>query len=160
MLVGCLERQEVSYLDMATKAHHLIANGMFGVTNKIHINSGNGVSIKEYMFYMYIILSVMSLIGFMIANIVVKGKDTKLLFNGKAILFALLYGFLNSVGMFLQYSFADKIPASILFPLSNGGCIVFGLIIGCIYYRRKPKLPDIIQLLVATLGMVFFIVSF
>jgi len=137
-----------------------IANGMFGVTNKIHINSGNGVSIKEYMFYMYIILSVMSLIGFLIANTVVKGKDTKPFFNGKAILFALLYGFLNSVGMFLQYSFADKIPASILFPLSNGGCIVFGLIIGCIYYRRKPKLPDIIQLLVATLGMVFFIVSF
>ena len=137
-----------------------LANGMFGVTNKMHITSGNGLSIKEYMFYMYISLSVLSMFSFGIVNIFLKGKGTKELFDKKAIIFAILYGLLNSVGMFLQYSYADKIPASILFPLSNGGCIVFGLIIGCIAYRRKPTLPDIIQILVAISGMVFFFVTF
>jgi len=60
--------------------------------------------------------------------------------------------------MFLQYSFADKVPASILFPLSNGGCIVFALIIGCIAYRKKPTIPDIIQFVIALGGMTLFII--
>ena len=138
-----------------------IANGFFGSVNKIHIVSGIGLSIKEYMFYMYLCLFTISSLSFLTLSVFSKDKETtKGLFKSEGFIFALIYGLVNSVGMFLQYSFADKIPASILFPLSNGGCIVFGLIIGCIYYRRKPKLPDIIQLLVATLGMVFFIVSF
>jgi glucose uptake protein GlcU len=75
-----------------------------------------------------------------------------------AYFFAFLYGLVNSVGMFLQYSYADKVPASILFPLSNGGTMVFGLIIGCIAYRKKPTLPDIIQIVIAILGMVLFLI--
>lgn len=134
-----------------------LANGFFGSINKIHIVSGEGLSIKEYMFYMYASLFLMSTLSFFVVALF-KKEDTKLLFNRWAILFAFLYGLVNSVGMFLQYSFADKVPASVLFPLSNGGCIVFGLIIGCIAYKKKPTLPDIIQMLIAITGMVLFII--
>lgn len=136
-----------------------IANGVFGSINKLHISSNNGLSIREYMFYIYFSIFIISSTSFGVMSIFNK-NETKSLINIKGMSFALIYGLVNSVGMFLQYSFADKIPASILFPLSNGGCIVFGLIIGCIAYRKKPKLSDIIQLIIAIMGMSLFIISF
>ena len=134
-----------------------LSNGFFGSINKIHIVSGKGLSIKEYMFYMYFCIFLMSSISFGIMALF-KKDNTKVLFNPWALLFAFSYGLVNSVGMFLQYSYADKVPASILFPLSNGGTLVFGLIIGCIAYRKKPTLPDIIQISIAIIGMVLFII--
>lgn len=132
-----------------------LANGFFGVVNKIHIVSQNGLSINEYMFYMYSWIFVISTISFLIFSM--KKKDeVKQLINIKGMLFAFIYGLLNGFGMFMQYMYADVIPASILFPLSNAGCIVFSLIIGCIAYRKKPKLQDIIQFLVALTGMILF----
>ena len=134
-----------------------LSNGFFGSVNKIHIVSGQGLSIKEYMFYMYLCIFVMSSISFGIMSIF-KKDSTKVLFNPWALLFAFIYGLVNSVGMFLQYSYADRVPASVLFPLSNGGALVFGLIIGCIAYKKKPTIPDIIQVSIAIVGMVLFIV--
>ena len=134
-----------------------LSNGFFGVVNKIHIVSGNGLSIYEYMFYMYMWLATISLLPLSI-SLFKKDNGFKDMIKPYPILFALLYGLLNSGGMAMQYAFADKIPASILFPLSNGGCIVFGLIIGCIAYRKKPKLQDIIQVLVAISGMILFFI--
>ena len=134
-----------------------LSNGFFGSVNKIHIVSNEGLSIKEYMFYIYLVLFLLSSIS--LAFTFTKEKEKSVaLFNTKGIVFALLYGLVNSVGMFLQYSFADKIPASILFPLSNGGCIVFALIIGCIAYKKKPTLADIIQFIIALSGMVLFLI--
>lgn len=132
-----------------------LANGFFGTINKMHIVSGKGLSIKEYMFYMYSWIFVISLISLLIASIKRVDK-VKPLLNVKGIIFAVLYGLLNGFGMFMQYMFADKVPASVLFPLSNAGCIVFSLIIGSIAYRKKPKLQDIIQLSIALAGMVLF----
>ena len=132
-----------------------LSNGFFGTVNKIHIVSNQGLSIKEYMFYMYIWISVISFISLLVFSIKHK-EDTKVLINTKGILFAVLYGLLNGFGMFMQYMYADVIPASILFPLSNAGCIVFSLIIGCIAYRKKPKVQDIAQLLIALAGMTLF----
>ena len=89
--------------------------------------------------------------------IYVKNTDkVKPLINVKGSIFAVLYGLLNGFGMFMQYMYADTIPASILFPLSNAGCIIFSLIIGCIAYKKKPKLQDIIELIIALSGMTLF----
>lgn len=41
-----------------------LSNGFFGSINKIHIVSGQGLSIKEYMFYMYSCIFVISSISF------------------------------------------------------------------------------------------------
>lgn len=133
-----------------------LANGFFGTVNKMHIVSNNGLSIKEYMFYMYSCMFVLSVIPLIVLSIVTKKNDEKSLFQFKPVLFAMLYGLLNGFGMFMQYMYADTVPASILFPLSNAGCIVFSLIIGCIVYRKKPKIQDIFQLIVALLGMSLF----
>lgn len=132
-----------------------LANGFFGVVNKIHIVSNKGLSIKEYMFYMYSWISVISLLSLLFASIR-KVDQVKPLINKKGILFAFIYGLLNGFGMLMQYMFADVIPASILFPLSNAGCIIFSLIIGSIVYLKKPKLQDIIQLVIALVGMILF----
>ena len=132
-----------------------LSNGFFGAVNKIHISSHQGLSIKEYMFYVYACIFVISSIS-LLFSFLKKDHQTKTLFNFKGFLFAFIYGLVNSVGMFLQYAFADKIPASILFPLSNGGCIVFALIISSIAYRKKPSLSDIIQFAIALGGMVLF----
>ena len=132
-----------------------LSNGLFGVTNKIHIVSGNGLSIKEYMFYMYSWMAVISLLSIFITSITHKDKIAPLI-NLKASLFGVIYGLVNGFGMFLQYMHSDTIPASILFPLTNAGCIVFSLIIGCIAYKKKPKLIDIIQISVALVGMSLF----
>ena len=131
------------------------ANGFFGTVNKIHIVSNQGLSIREYMFYVYSWIFVISLLSLLVTSIKRVDK-VKPLFNAQGILFALLYGVLNGFGMFMQYMFADTIPASILFPLSNAGTIVFSLIIGSIVYRKKPKLQDLIQLAIAAAGMVLF----
>ncbi|MBE6136304.1 MAG: hypothetical protein E7181_03460 [Erysipelotrichaceae bacterium] len=132
-----------------------LANGFFGTINKMHIVSGNGLSIKEYMFYMYSWIFIISTLSFFFLAMFNK-KEAKELWNYKPVLFGVLYGLLNGFGMFMQYMFADTIPASILFPLSNAGCIVFSLIIGCIAYRKKPKLQDIAQIVVALIGMSLF----
>lgn len=134
-----------------------LANGFFGSINKIHIVSGEGLLVKEYMFYMYSVMFIISIITYGTLTLI-KRKEKENLYKPQAFLFALLYGLLNSFGMFLQYAFADKIPASILFPLSNGGCIVFALIIGCIVYKKKPKLQDIIQFVIALSAMALFVI--
>ena len=134
-----------------------LSNGFFGVTNKIHIVSSQGLSIDEYMFYLYLWIGVISSIALSI-SLFKKDNGFKEMIKPYPILFGLLYGLLNSAGMAMQYAFADKIPASILFPLSNGGCIFFGLVIGCIAYKKKPKLQDIIQMIVSISGMVLFII--
>lgn len=134
-----------------------LSNGFFGSVNKIHIVSGEGLPVREYMFYMYMCIFILTTTSFGVMAIF-KKDSTKVLFNPWAILFAFIYGLVNSVGMFLQYSYADRIPASILFPLSNGGALLFGLIIGCIAYKKKPTLPDIIQASIAVAGMVLFII--
>ena len=133
------------------------ANGFFGSVNKIHIVSPDGLSIKEYMFYIYACIFIISSISFGLTFLNKKYHEEHNLFDYRPLLFAFIYGLVNSVGMFLQYDFADRVPASILFPLSNGGCIVFALIIGCIVYKKKPQLSDIIQFIVALGGMVLFI---
>ena len=133
------------------------ANGFFGVVNKIHIVSNEGLSIKEYLFYVYLFIFVLSFIP-LCFSFLMKDKKTKTLFNTKGFIFAFLYGLLNSVGMFLQYNFADQIPATVLFPLSNGGCIIFSLIIGCLFYWKKPKITDIIQIAIAAIGMSLFLI--
>lgn len=132
-----------------------LANGFFGTINKIHIVSGEGLPVKEYMFYMYSWMFLLSISSFFILSLFAK-KEEKPLYQYKPVLFALLYGLLNGFGMFMQYMYADTIPASILFPLSNAGCIVFSLIIGCIAYKKKPKLQDIAQMVVALIGMSLF----
>ena len=132
-----------------------LANGFFGTINKMHIVSLKGLSIKEYMFYVYSWIFVISTISLMFSSIKNTDKVTPLV-SVKGIGFAALYGILNGFGMFMQYMYADVVPASILFPLSNAGCIIFSLIIGSIAYRKKPKLQDIIQLLIAVTGMTLF----
>ena len=134
-----------------------LSNGFFGVVNKIHIVSLQGLSIYEYMFYLYLWIATISSVVLSI-SLFKKGNGFKELIKPYPIIFALLYGLLNSAGMAMQYAFADTIPASILFPLSNGGCIFFGLVIGCIAYKKKPKLQDIIQMVVSISGMVLFII--
>ena len=134
-----------------------LSNGFFGVTNKIHINSSQGLSIQEYLFYVYLSIFIVSTVAFAI-SLFKKDEQTKLLFNWKALLFAALYGTLNGVGMFLQYFYADVVPASILFPLSNAGAMVFSFIIGLIAYRKKPTIPDIIQFAIAAIGMGLFFI--
>ena len=133
------------------------ANGFFGVINKIHIVSNEGLSIKEYLFYVYAFIFILSFIP-LFFSFLMKDKKTKTLFSTKGFIFAIAYGLLNSVGMFLQYNFADQIPATVLFPLSNGGCIIFSLIIGCLFYRKKPKISDIIQIAIAAVGMSLFLI--
>ena len=133
-----------------------LSNGFFGVINKIHIVSLKALSINEYMFYLYLWIATISSIILSI-SLFKKDNGFKKMIKPYPIIFALLYGLLNSAGMAMQYAFADTLPASILFPLSNGGCILFGLIIGCIAYKKKPKLQDIIQMLISISGMVLFI---
>lgn len=134
-----------------------LANGFFGTVNKIHIVSGNGLLIKDYMFYMYAWLFVISTLSLFAVSIFTKKKEGEVsLYRLKPVLFAFLYGLLNGFGLFMQYMYADVVPASILFPLSNAGCIVFSLIIGCIAYKKKPKLQDIVQIVVALAGMSLF----
>lgn len=135
----------------------LLSNGFFGVVNKIHIVSLKGLSIYEYMFYLYLWIASISSITLSV-SLFKKDNGVKEMLKPYPIIFALLYGLLNSAGMAMQYAFADTIPASILFPLSNGGCIFFGLVIGCIAYKKKPKLQDIIQMVVSISGMVLFII--
>lgn len=134
-----------------------LSNGFFGTVNKIHIVSGNGLNIRQYLFYVYLVIFVLSTIP-LLFSFFKKDKVTKTLFNPKAVIAASIYGLVNSFGMFLQYCFADRIPASILFPLTNAGCIVFALIFTCLFYRKKPKLPDIIQFVIALGGMLLFII--
>ena len=134
-----------------------LSNGFFGSINKIHISSHLGLSIKEYMFYVYMSIFVISSLSLSL-SFFKKDHKIKELFNFKGFLFAFIYGLVNSFGMFLQYAFADKIPASILFPLTNGGCIVFAIIFSSIAYRKKPSLSDIIQFAIAIGGMTLFII--
>ena len=166
LIIFCLiipmffERKEKSKIDFVFYILCFVvflSNGFFGVINKIHIVSSKGLSINEYMFYLYLWIAAISSI---ILSISLFRKDNgfKEKIKPYPIIFGLLYGWLNSAGMAMQYAFADKIPASILFPLSNGGCIFFGLVIGCIAYKKKPKFQDIIQMIVSISGMVLFII--
>jgi hypothetical protein len=65
-----------------------LANGFFGSVNKIHIVSGEGLSIKEYMFYMYAWIAVLSSLSFLALSFF-KKNETKLLLNRWGLLFRL-----------------------------------------------------------------------
>ena len=150
------DNKKVSWLFFLLCVLVFLSNGFFGTVNKIHIVSNNGLSIREYMFYMYAWMFILSSVPSIFLYLFSKKKDGVSLYRIKPMLFALTYGLLNGFGMFMQYMYADKVPASILFPLSNAGCIIFSLIIGCLAYRKKPKLQDIIQLVIALGGMSLF----
>ena len=69
-----------------------------------------------------------------------------------------LYAVCNGLGNILSLNCAQTMDASIQFPVISAVVIVLGALLGWLIYHEKIEKKDWISLILAALGIVFFVI--
>lgn len=115
-------------------------NGMTGVIAKAHSISAGAVDEMSFTATYCAMTSVLSLVILLIT--LVRNRRGKLAviksaLNAKPILIMTLLGAAAYGGNFLQLLAADKVPASVQFPLVSGGVIVLSALVSLLFFKEK-----------------------
>ena len=115
-------------------------NGMTGVIAKAHSISDGAV---DEMSFTVMYCSLTAIISFVIllCSLSKNGKENlktvKLALKPRSLLIMALLGAAAYGGNFLQLLAADKVPASVQFPLVSGGVIVLSALVSVLIFREK-----------------------
>ena len=115
-------------------------NGMTGVVAKAHSISAGAVSETSFTAIYCAMTSLLSL-TILLLTLTKNGKSKlgviKKAVSPKPILIMVLLGAAAYGGNFLQLLAADKVPASVQFPLVSGGVIVLSALVSLLFFKEK-----------------------
>ena len=84
-------------------------------------------------------------------------KTYKKLLNRNAALFGFIYALINGGANFLNTVVAKEIDATIQFPIITGGTILVSIILGRAIFKEKLNLIQIVQLIIVSIAIIFFV---
>jgi drug/metabolite transporter (DMT)-like permease len=134
-------------------------NGMTGVVAKAHSISEGAVDESSFTATSCAIIMVLSLFG-LFYSYIKRAKTTVIVIRkslkSKPIVIMLFLGIAAYGGNFLMLLAADKVPASIQFPLVSGGVIVLSALVSAFIFREKLSKKEWISVAGAFMSTVLF----
>lgn len=134
-------------------------NGMTGVIAKAHsISEGavNEASFSTLYCAMTAVLSLFSLLIFCARNREEKIHNIKKALRIKPLFIMILLGAAAYGGNFLQLLAADKVPASVQFPLVSGGVIILSALVSALLFKDNLSKKEWISVIGAFLSTFLF----
>lgn len=136
-----------------------LVNGLTGVIAKAHEIGPSPVSEASFSFIYCLLTAVFSLIALLITSLV-KRKSNPVnlnpLFKLKPIITMLLIGATAYTGNFLHLTVAEKVPASVQFPLVSGGVIVLSAIVSRLIFKEKISKTEWLSVFGVLVGTILF----
>lgn len=133
-----------------------ILNGFVSITSKAHQVNETYFAVSNTNFVMYA-----GAAKFLLSSIALLfcKKDKKLVsFNKRTSILAILGGAVAcGLSFSLQLIAADKVYASILYPLITGGTLIFSAVAGFIFFKEKITKPQFIGISLCVIGTLFFL---
>lgn len=134
-------------------------NGMTGVVAKAHAESAGAVDESSFTVICCLLTSALSLLAMLISFL--RGTKDKLpiirkTLELKPIIIMLFLGGAAYGGNFLLLLAADKVPASIQFPLVSGGVIVLSALVSAFIFKEKLTKKEWISVAGAFASTVLF----
>lgn len=115
-------------------------NGLTGVVAKAHADSVGAVSEVSFTATYCALTCVFSLVALLISSlgkVKEKGAIIRNSLKAKPLLVMIFLGSFAYGGGFLQLLAADKVPASVQFPLVSGGVIILSAFVSAFCFREK-----------------------
>ncbi len=116
-------------------------NGATGVITKAHQVSAAPIESSHFTTFSFLFTAAVGII-MLVVLLIAKGKqeffqEVKGAVTVKPLIALIALGLIMVTGSFLSVFSASKLPASVQFPISSGGTIVFSAIAGLIIYKEK-----------------------
>ena len=133
------------------------SNGMIDFSQKCFTESAADVPVSVFNFYTYV-FSALTLVPVLL--IFEKGNIVRACVNGKNILSkAVVFVVVMAVCLFATSYFktlaAAYLPAGQLYPLSQGGSLIFASLMAAIFFKEKPTFSSVLGIVVAFVGLLF-----
>lgn len=133
-----------------------VLNGFVSIISKCHQINTTFSPVDTNSFVLYMGLSKFILGS--LALIFCKRKDEKISFSSKnALLIIIASALVSGISSTLQFSSAKELPATVLYPLVTGGCIVFSALSGKVFYKEKISKIQWISIVLVCIGTLMFL---
>jgi multidrug transporter EmrE-like cation transporter len=139
-----------------------LLNGCVSIISKCHqandqleiIRDFEAVSSTAFVMYSGLGKFVLSSVALLLC----KKEKSVISFNSKTSLLVILgAAAIGGVSYMLQLIGAETLPATVLYPLVTGGCIVFSSLSGLIFFREKLSVYQIISIILCFIGTLLFL---
>lgn len=167
-IMGAYNRQVKEKLSVGAILLLLIAsisNGLSDFSQKVFIYTASGASPSAFNFYTYVVAAVVLLVFFLCLKEKPTQENLQEVPDGgqkKARLldrYTLLYIAIVALALFCYSYFktlaAGYLDAGVLYPLSQGLCTVFSVVISSVFLKEKIKPLSIIGMAVLFVGLLF-----
>ncbi|GEM_PF-6646544 len=114
----------------------LITNGSTGILVKIHTMSEKPLSEAMFLIYGMIVMTLVAVV--ILAFKKVTPKKALSIIPKRGGWLVLIYTSLNNLGSIFSLKAALTVPASIEYPIINGGCIFVSTILYMLVFRERP----------------------
>ncbi len=139
-----------------------IFSGLADFSQKWFTTTCEGQSVASFNFYSYIVTAVVLAVYVLFSEIRDRRKLTGEELEGEKTNFfnkvLLIYIFFMAVCLFLNSYFktlaSAKLPASTLYPVSQGGGLILSTIMSAVFFKEKPSAKSIIGAIVAFVGLI------
>lgn len=133
-----------------------LLNGIVNITSKAHQVNETYFAVSNTNFVMYA-----GAIKFLLSSISLlfcKKNKSLITFSKKTSPLTILGGAVAcGMSFTLQLLAANKVYASVLYPLITGGTLIFSAIAGFIFFREKITKPQFIGISLCVIGTLFFL---
>ena len=134
-------------------------NGMTGVIAKAHAESAGAVDESSFTALYCFLTSLLSFSILLILYLKNRSETAvriKRALGKKPLLITVLLGAAAYGGNFLQLLAADKVPASVQFPLVSGGVIVLSALVSALFFKEKISKREWISVMGAFVSTFLF----
>lgn len=131
-------------------------NGLCSVISKEHqISANETVSTSGFVMLTGAATALFGLVGIIAERM--KGHSSELISGGAGFCTVALSAVIGGASYLLQLLGAERIPATVLYPMLSGGSIALSVLTGWVFFREKPAKKLWIGMVFCVIGTAMFI---
>ena len=131
-------------------------NGLCSVISKEHqISANETVSASGFVMLTGAAMALFGLVGIIAERM--KGHSSELISGGAGFGTVALSAVIGGASYLLQLLSAERIPATVLYPMLSGGSIALSVLTGWVFFREKPAKKLWIGMVFCVIGTAMFI---
>lgn len=154
ILMNLSERPPKKQILMCVAVFFLI--GICSVISKEHqISANETVSTSGFVMLTGAATALFGLVGIIAERM--KGHSSELISGGAGFVTVALSAVIGGASYLLQLLGAERIPATVLYPMLSGGSIALSVLTGWVFFREKPAKKLWIGMVFCVIGTAMFI---